>query len=49
LEYAIDLNQIDGEYRPSPLLADMMEKEIHGELSSDDMIEKLKQAYKQPE
>ena len=48
-EYAINLNQIDGEYRPSPLLADMMEKEIHGELSSDDIIEKLKQAYKQPE
>src|SRR4051812_22852059 len=29
-EYALNLNQIDGAYKPSPLLSDMMEKEIKG-------------------
>jgi hypothetical protein len=48
-EYAFDLNQIDGEYKPSPLLSDLMEKEIQGEISSDEMVEKLKKAYAQPE
>lgn len=48
-EYALDLNQIDGVYKPSPLLSDLMEKEIHGEISSDEIIEKLKQSYKQDE
>lgn len=44
---ALDLNQIDGPYEPSPLLSDMMEKEIHGEITSEEMVEKLKSAYKQ--
>ena len=48
-EYALDLNQIDGAYKPSPLLSDLMEKEIHGEISSDEIIEKFKQTYKQDE
>lgn len=48
-ESALNLNQIDGEYKPSHLLSDMMEKEIQGELSSDEIVEKLKQEYKQPE
>lgn len=48
-EYAIELNQIDGAYKPSPLLSDIMEKEIQGELSSDDIVEKLKQVYRQTE
>lgn len=46
-EYAVDLNQIDGAYETSPLLTDMMEKEIYGDLSSDEIVEKLKQTYKQ--
>lgn len=48
-EYALDLNQLDGTYEPSPLLSDMMEKEIHGDFSSDEMVKKLKQAYKETE
>lgn len=48
-ENAISLNQLDGPYQPSPLLTDMMEKEIQGVLSSDDIVEKLKQTYKEPE
>ncbi|WP_071394821.1 antitoxin VbhA family protein [Bacillus tuaregi] len=48
-EYALDLNQIDGVYKPSPLLSELMEKETHGEISSDEIIEKLKQIYKQDE
>lgn len=47
-EYALNLNQIDGEYKPSHLLSDMMEKEIQGELTSDEIVEKLKQEYKRP-
>ena len=45
-EYALNLNQIDGTYKPSPLLNDLMEKEINGELSSNEIVEKLKQTYK---
>ncbi|HCX49594.1 MAG TPA: hypothetical protein DG757_11310 [Bacillus sp. (in: Bacteria)] len=48
-EYAVDLNQIDGEYKPSPLLTGLMEKEIHGELSSDEIVKELKNAYKETE
>ena len=48
-EYALDLNQLDGAYEPSPLLSDMMEKEIHGDLSSDEIVKKLKQVYKETE
>lgn len=48
-EDAINLNQIDGPYKPSPLLSDLMQKEITGELSSDEIVEKLKIEYKQPE
>lgn len=48
-EYALDLNQIDGEYKPSPLLSDLMDKEIQGETSSDEIVEKLKKACVQPE
>ena len=46
---AVHLNQLDGPYQPSPLLADMMEKEIQGVLSSDEIVEKLKQTYKELE
>lgn len=45
--YALDLSQIDGEYKPSPLLSDLIEKEIHGELTSDEIVEKLKSEYGQ--
>ncbi|OIK06468.1 antitoxin VbhA family protein [Bacillus sp. MUM 13] len=48
-EQALELNQIDGHYEPSPLLSDMMEKEIQGELSSGEIVERLKQSYRQPE
>lgn len=48
-EYALDLNQIDGSYKPSPLFNDLMEKEINGEISSDEMVKKLKQAYERTE
>mgnify|MGYP007008944170 CR=1 FL=1 len=48
-EFALDLNQIDGPYKPSPLLSDMMEKEIQGKISSDEIAEKLRQVYKQDE
>jgi hypothetical protein len=48
-QFAQDINQIDGEYEPSQLLSDMMEKEIHGELSSNEIVKKLKQEYKQSE
>lgn len=48
-EYALDLNQIDGEYKPSPLLAGLMEKEINGKLSSDEIVRKLKNAYMENE
>jgi hypothetical protein len=44
-EFAVDLNQIDGAYKPSPLLSDMMEKDVLGELTSDEIVEKLKQEY----
>lgn len=47
--FALDINQIDGPYKPSPFLSDMMEKEIQGEISSDEIIEKLRQVYKQDE
>lgn len=48
-EYALELNQIDGPYKPSPLLSEMIEKEIQGELSSDEIVKKLKQEYTQME
>lgn len=48
-QFAQDINQIDGEYEPSPMLSDLIEKEIHGEISSNEIVKKLKQEYKQSE
>ena len=44
--YAINLNQIDGGYQPSPLLTAMMMDEIQGNITSEEIVNKLKETYK---
>ncbi|KAB2328001.1 hypothetical protein F7731_26140 [Cytobacillus depressus] len=46
-KFALNINQIDGPYEPSLLLSNMMEQEIRGAISSDEIVQKLMLAYKQ--
>lgn len=45
--YALEINQLDGDYQPSSLLSSLMEKEILGEISADEIVKKLLQTYQQ--
>lgn len=44
-EYAINLNQIDGPFEPSEKLKELMEKEINGEIKSDEIVKILVKKY----
>lgn len=35
---AIGLNQIDGEYQPSKELIQLIEKEVNGEITTEEMV-----------
>jgi|GEM_PF-1906096 len=44
-ENSIALNQIDGEYKPSDLLLELIDKEINGEIEIDTIVNLLVQKY----
>lgn len=46
--YAVNLNQIDGAYHPSALLTAMMKDEIQGNITFEEIVNKLKETYKKP-
>lgn len=46
--YAINLNQLDGAYQPSALLTAMMKDEIQGKITTEEIVNKLKKTYKNP-
>jgi hypothetical protein len=48
-KYAVDLNQIDGPYKPSSLLDDLVEKKNQGKVSSDDIVKRLVEEYEERE
>ena len=43
--YAINLNQIDGEWIPDKEYMELVEKEINGEITTQDMKEILNKKY----
>jgi hypothetical protein len=44
-QYAITLNQIDGEWKPSDEYMKLIKKEINGEITTQDMREILNKKY----
>lgn len=44
--FAIGLNQIDGEYKPSETLAKLIEKEINSEIEGEEILKILTEKYK---
>lgn len=46
--YAINLNQLDGAYQPNALLTAMMKEEIQGNITTEEIVNKLQKTYKNP-
>lgn len=44
-EFAININQLDGEWVPSKEYKELMEKEINGEISKQEIREILNKKY----
>jgi len=44
-EFARNINQLDGEWVPSDEYMELVEKQIHGEITTQDMIEILNKKY----
>jgi hypothetical protein len=48
-EYAINLNQIDGPFELDQEMKELIEKEIKGEMTTDEIVEFLVQKYTEKE
>jgi hypothetical protein len=46
-KFARSINQLDGEYKPSDILSELIEKEINGEITADEIVKLLVKKYTQ--
>ncbi len=44
-DFAININQLDGEWKPDKEYMDLIEKEINGEITTQEMINILNEKY----
>jgi len=44
-DFGLNINQLDGEYKPSDFLKELIEKDINGEMGKDDILKLLIEKY----
>lgn len=44
-DFAININQLDGEYKPSKFLLEIIDQEIKGKIKSDEIVKLLVKKY----
>lgn len=44
-EFALNMNQLDGEYIPSDELKELVEREINSEITTEEIVEILNKKY----
>jgi hypothetical protein len=44
-DFGLNINQLDGEYKPSDFLKELIEKDINGEMGKDEILKLLVEKY----